>query len=147
MNNFKSTNLDDVFYGAGTALNTMYTAANVISDGWNSLKNCMDSSRRNMPPCNYGYGYGCGGYNYGYGGCMQPVQYGYGYADYGYPAGMMPQSSFGYGPNPYQNNGYFGFTDPGYGATMDPSFYNGGNNNSLGMMPNPNGPQGGAWGL
>ena len=144
MNYLKSTNLDDVFYGAGSALNTMYTAANVISDGWNSIKNCMDS-RRNMPPCNYGYGYGCGCGGYNYGGYMQPVPYGYGYADYGYPAGMTPQPSFGYGPNPYMNNGYFGFTDPGYGAVADPSFCNGGN--TLGMAPNPNGPQGGAWGL
>lgn len=140
--NFKSTNLDDVFFGAGTVLNTAYNAANMIADGWNSIKSCFDSSRRNLQPPYYGYGYG---YGYNYGGYPQPMPYSYGYANYGYPA-MPAPPTMGYGNpmGPMNAGGYFGFTDPSYGAYAgDPT-----NNGMMGMTPNPttpSGPQGSGW--
>lgn len=145
--NLKSTNLDDVFCGAGAALNTAYTAANVIVDGWNSIKSCMDSSRRNLQPCNYGYPYGGYGYGYAYGYPQPPMMMGY---PYGYPQeyhhpGMTPTVGYGTIPPVYPNQGYFGFTDPGYGMSGDPSF----NNGMPQMAPNPTvphaGPQGSGW--
>ncbi len=149
--NMKTSDLDAIFNGANVALDTARTAANVFVDGYNGIKGIMNSSRRNFQPgC---YGSMNGGYNY----CMsQPVQYGYGYAENNcYPQYSMYPSmgnfgNFGYpgNGNGFVNTGYFGFTDPTYGAGQ-PS-----GGMTLNMTPvdgnsymGNSGPQGGAWGL
>lgn len=148
--NMKTSDLDAIFNGANVALDTARTAANVFVDGYNGIKGIMNSSRRNFQP-------GCCGGMYGGYGCYQsqPVQYGYGYAESNYPQySMYPSSSmmggnFGYpgSGNGFMNSGYFGFTDPTYGAGQPTGGMTLNMTPMEGFYSGNKGPQGGAWGL
>lgn len=128
--------MDAIFNGAGAVITTAANVTNAVADGINQVQGIMDNSRRNVQTNTYG----------GYSGYQQPVSYGYGYSDNScyqpgyngyYPSYNNPGNNSMYPVQPV-NNGYFGFTDQGYGLS--------GNNNA---SPNPAGgnyPKGGAWG-
>lgn len=129
----KATDLDAIFNGAGSLINTTQNVTNAIAQGIGEVKGIMDNSRRSMGPMQPQQ------YQY-----QQPITYGYGYGDNsynGYPGypGFSGMSGFGSGyPQTQMNMGYPGFTNQAYG-------------NMGGYTPNNSnpfstpGPQGGAW--
>ena len=121
--NLKSSDLDAIFNGASSVINTTQNITQAIANGVNDVHNIMDTSRRSIQmsqPSNY----------------QAPVTYGYGYSDNGYP-GYNGMGYNYYNQNQYQmNTGYAGFTNPNYGSTAGSYYQNG---------FNVSGPQGGAW--
>lgn len=123
--NVKATDLDAIFNGAGSVINTTQNITNAVAQGITEIKGVMDNSRRSTPmmqPQIQTY---------------QPVTYGYGYSDnnnyQGYP-GMGGYNGYS---QMHMNVGYPGFTNANYGNMV--GMYQ--NNQGLSVQ----GPQGGAW--
>lgn len=103
--------LDAIFNGTASVINTAQNVCGAVIGGINDIKNVVDNSRRNAPPApQMSY--------------VQPVTYEYGYADYGTGYNPYGYSNF---PGTYNTNmmamspngqvGYPGFSNPMYGMT------------------------------
>ena len=126
-----AADIDAIFDGASAVVDATQNIVGAVSSGVNQVQNAFDNSRRNTGQNNMNNG---GGYPV-YSGNYQPMNYGYGYSEQMYqqsPAyiGMMNNMpNQGFVPQyPQQQycvtnvptapiiNGYYGFSDPGYGA-------------------------------